>query len=65
MKDQILQAYQKDRAGRIGAGGKAPELTEKDQVVAVLAASYSESDLRQAVVMRAAYERSVWKGQPA
>lgn len=65
MKDSILQAYQTERAARPDAGGKAPALTERDQMVANLAANYSEADLRQAVVMRAAYSRELLAKQKA
>lgn len=59
MEEQILKAYQQDRASR--SNGKAPELTAQDREAAKLAARYSETELRQAVVMRAAYERSAAK----
>ncbi|MNN33024.1 hypothetical protein D3C76_1543240 [compost metagenome] len=58
MEEQILKAYQTDRSSRPGAEGKAPELTEQDREAAKLAASYPEHLLRQAVVMRAAFERA-------
>lgn len=54
MEEQILDAYQGQRADK---SGKAPALTKKDHEVAKLAASYTESELRQAVAMRGAYER--------
>lgn len=63
MEEKILKAYQEDRAVR--GEGKAPELTSKDHEVAKLAASHSEAELRQAVVMRAAYERAQAKAVKA
>lgn len=57
MKDLILKAYQAERAAQPGGNGKAPELVPNDHAVALLAAGHSENDLRQAVAMRAAYER--------
>lgn len=61
MEEKILEAYQELRAEP--RGGNAPELTAKDREVAKLAASCTESELRQAVVMRGAYERKQRKLQ--
>jgi hypothetical protein len=54
MKDSILKAYQEER-DTLKAG--SPPLTAHDHTVAVIAALYSENDLRQAAAMRGAYER--------
>lgn len=61
---KILDAYQKDRASRPSANGKAPELTEQDMEAARVAAEFPEHVLRQATVMRAAYERDLLKNPP-
>jgi hypothetical protein len=61
---KILDAYQKDRGSRPGAKGRAPELTEQDMEAARVAASFPEHVLRQATVMRAAFERSFAKNPP-
>lgn len=58
MQERILKAYQKLRDVQHGT---APALTAKDHDVAKLAASYPEAELRQAAVMRAAYDREQWK----
>lgn len=57
MFNLILNSYQRFRAGSPDAGGKAPDLVEHDYEVAKLAAAHSEADLRQATVMRAAFQR--------
>lgn len=59
MKERILQAYQKELTDR--ADGIAQPVSAKDQEAAALAAKYSESELRHALVMRSAYERAEWK----
>jgi hypothetical protein len=65
MKDEILKAYQAERAANPGGTGKAPELVPNDHVVALLAASHSENDLRQAATMRAAFNRKILRDNKA
>ena len=57
MFNLILNSYQRFRAGDPAKDGKAPDLVDHDYEVARLAAAHSEADLRQATVMRAAFQR--------
>ncbi|MBB3017618.1 hypothetical protein FHR70_000658 [Microvirga lupini] len=52
------------RAAARGAKGVAPELTDSDLAAADVAAKHPEHVLRQAVVMRAAFEREALKNPP-
>ena len=63
MKNAILAAYSKEVASRDGATGPYKP-TEQDEARAEIAAKYTDSELRHALVMRAAYERDIRKNPP-